>query len=199
MGELFKLFGGLANPLKWKLIGLLAGALLLTNAVNFFVTKTVYYNKGVNTAKVALADYQTQVARLQIEVNKATGKVATQVITRYVTRIKYVDRIVKGNTEVITKYVAQPVDVNNQPVKVPMGWVYAHNQAAKGLPIDPTKAADTTPTKVTFAEALAIISENYGAFHKMAAQLTGWQDYYKGLQQVYENYKNTELKLNDKK
>jgi hypothetical protein len=199
MGELFKLFGGLANPLKLKLVGLLAAALVLTNAINFFVTKTVYYNKGVNVSKVAIATYETEVAKLQHKVDVASGIVKDKVITVYKDRVQYVDRVVTKNGQTIIRYVAQPVDVNGQPVQIPAGWAYAHNQAALGLEIDPTKAQDMTPTTVTFSQALVIISENYGTYQKLVAQVKGWQTYYTGLQQVYLDYKNTEIKTNDKK
>lgn len=199
MGELFKLFGGLANPLKLKLVGLLAAALLLTNGINWFVTSRIYYSKGVNVAAVQIERYQRKVAELQTKVNHATDTVKEKVVVQYRDRVQYVDRVVTKNGQTIIKYVAQPVDVNGQAVKVPAGWVYAHNQAALGLEIDPTKAQDMTPTTVTFAQALEIISSNYGEFQKLVAQVKGWQNYYTGLQQVYANYKNTEIKTNDKK
>jgi hypothetical protein len=199
MGELFKVFGGLASPLKLKLVGLLAAALLLTNAINWFVTSRIYYAKGENTAKVELANYQRKVTELQLKVNNAAGVVKTQVITKYVDRVQTVDKIVYKNGETITKYVSVPTDVNGQEVMVPAGWVYAHNQAALGLPIDPVKAQDAIPTKVSFRTALTIIAENYGTYQKLVAKDKAWQEYYKGLQQVYENYKNTEIKLDAKK
>lgn len=199
MGELLTLFGGLTNPLKLRLVGILAAALLLTNAINWFVTSRIYYSKGENTAKVALANYQTQVAQLQLKVNKGTDKVKTQVITQYRDRVQVVDKIVYKNGQTITKYVSVPTDINGQEVMVPAGWVYAHNQAALGLDIDPVKAQDATPTKVSFRTALDIIAENYGTYAKLVAKDKAWQTYYKGLQQVYDNYKNTEIKLDEKK
>lgn len=199
MGELFKLFGGLANPLKLKLVGILAAALVLTNAINWFVTSKIYYAKGVNVSKVAIAEYEKKVVELQHKVDVATNTVKEKVVTIYKDRVQYVDRVVTKNGQTIVKYVSVPTDVNGQEVMVPAGWVYAHNQAALGKEIDPTKAADATPTKVSFRTALAIIAENYGTYQKLIAKDKAWQTYYAGLQQVYLNYKNTEIKTNDKK
>lgn len=189
---------GLANPLKWKLVGLLLAALVLTNSINWFVTSRIYYAKGENVSKVVIERYKGKVAELQLEVNKATGKVTTQVITQYRDRIKYVDRVVTKNGETIVKYVPVPRDGNGQEIMVPAGWVYAHNMAAEGKEIDPAKAADATPTAVSYNVALQIIADNYGAYQRLVAKDKAWQTWYKGLQQVYENYKNTEIKTDDK-
>lgn len=189
---------GLANPLKWKLVGVLVAALILTNTINWFTTSRIYYNKGVNVSKVAIADYQRQIAELQVKVNKATGVMTTKVITQYKDRVKYVDRVVTKNGETIVKYVPVPRDPQGNEIMVPAGWVYAHNQAALGKAIDPAKARDATPTAVSYNVALQIIAENYGAYQRLVAKDEAWQTWYKGLQQVYENYKNTEIKTNAK-
>lgn len=199
MGSLFSMFGGLANPLKFQIVGLLLAALLLTNGINWFVTSRIYYAKGVNVSKVAVEKYQKQVLDLQLKVNKASGEVATKVVTQYRDRIIQNDKIVYKNGQVITKYVPNPTDPTGKMINVPAGWVYAHDQAAKGLEIDPAKASVTTPTTVTYSQALQIVSENYGTFYNLVAQVKGWQNYYAGLQQVYVNYKKTEIKTNGNK
>lgn len=194
MGSLWSGFTSLANPLKLKIVGILMAALVLTNAINWFVTSKIYYAKGENVSKLVIKDYEKKLLELGIKVKDGVITVERQVVTQYRDRIKYIDRIVTKNGETIVKYVPVPRDSNGQEIKVPAGWVYAHNQAAEGKEIDPAKAADATPTTVSYNVALQLIAENYAAYHRLAAQLKGWQDYYKGLQQVYENYKNTEIK-----
>ncbi len=194
MGGLWTGFTSLANPMKWKIVGLLLAAIVLTNSINWFTTSRIYYAKGKTISKLAIADYEKKLVELGIHVRDGVIKVDKQVVTIYRDRVQYVDRVVTKNGETIIKYVPVPRDKDGKEIMVPKGWIYAHNQAAEGKIIDPALARDATPTGVSYAVALQIIADNYGTYQKLVAQVEGWQNYYKGLQQVYENYKNTEIK-----
>lgn len=173
-------FGGLAKGVQVKLIAILIGVLVLSNAINWFITSRIYYAKGENQAEVLIKQYEGQVAALQAEVNAKVTTVNEGVTTRVITKTNTVTKTVAGNTRIIYQQV--PVSV----AQLPKGWIYAHNQAAANLPIDPALAADKTLTAVSDTDALAKVSSNYGICRVNQIQLDEWQKYYTNLQKIYK-------------
>lgn len=167
--------GGFRNPAtglmtaKAKLgIGL---ALLIAFAIALASAYFIGKNKGENISEVEITKYEGQVATLQGQLRAAQAKVTTRVVTEYVTKVAYQDRIVYRNNDIIRTVV------RDRPVEqtISKGAIYAHNQAAKLEAIDPTLAGDSTPSGVQDSELTATVSDNYGTYHNVKEQLKSLQ------------------------
>lgn len=142
------------SPTSWipKLIGL--GVVLLLLAVGAAAIYYVAYNKGTNVSKVEVEKFQKEVAELNARQIEREAKVSERVIERYYnTRVER-QPIIYRNQEIIRTIVPEGNRVSR-------GLVHAHDQSAKGGPIDPEKAADTKPSDTTERGLLGVVNENY--------------------------------------
>jgi hypothetical protein len=141
MWSAFKL---LSLKAKLGVLGLLAivAASLLGSA--YFIG----YNKGVNIAAAEINRYQIAAQRIQNDVTRIQTEKNTVIVTKYRDRVEYVDRIQYKTRTIVEQSVPEQFNLSR-------GWIYAYNQSVRGLELDPTKAADATPSSVTEMRALA--------------------------------------------
>jgi hypothetical protein len=154
--------------LKATSIGVKIGMLIAILAA-FAAVAMIGYNKGLNVSKIEILNYKNASLVLASRLNKAQGQVDVKVVTEYKDRVSVVKETEYKNRDVIrTKVVGFNL--------LTKGWVYAYNQSVLGLPIDPTLAADATPS--TTNELLALsetISPNNSVALENRAQLEALQ------------------------
>jgi hypothetical protein len=93
------------------------------------------------------------------------------------TRIQTVTRILVQEVPV---YVSSAAD---DRCVVPTGFVRIHDAAAAGSAVsDPAGQPNDTPSGVDLSAVAATVTNNYGAAHENAAQLTALQDWVRGQQ-----------------
>lgn len=153
----------------WKLIPdsvkKILGVLLI--AVAIF---SLGYCQGEKRANIEISKYEKRLDELNAEKKKGQIQVNAKVDTKYVDRIKVVTKTVTQNREIIKEIPAQCV--------MTKGWVYSHNQQAQGLPIDPEKAKDNTPSSNDDIKVLDVIFQNYAIDKTKDARIKEWQDWY---------------------
>lgn len=156
---------------KWKLRLIAGVAILVALAIAVFAAHHIGYTKGKNLSKVEVERYQTEKAQLQTRLIQAQSKVNEVVITEYKDRIIYQDRVVYKNRDVIREVIV------NRPGQqtVSEGFIYAHNQAALGRPIDPEQASNPEPSGVTDSEVLETVSDNYDIGQRAIIKLESLQ------------------------
>lgn len=166
------MFENITNPYKYAAIGL-AGALIIGAAGGAgyvagikdgdkrVAEAQVKCEKRVAAIKLSLADAEARAAN-------ASSHVTDRVITQYVDRIRYVDRV-------RTEYVAQANTTVPSQYNMSRGWVYLYNQSATGNVADPQKSADPTPSGVSDTEALVVLVDNNGSCTEDRAKLEALQ------------------------
>ena len=160
---------------KAILIGIIF-AIMLTAVVS---TGFIYYNKGVNQAKVELQKFEKKKARVETKLVTKAAEVDTKVVIKYIKKVEQVDKVVEKNIEVI-KLVPYRFNLSK-------GWLYTYNQSVLGLEVDPVLASDSTESLVADNEALKIITENNGIFFKVKAQADALIEFTKEREALYES------------
>lgn len=144
---------------------LVIGAIIALFASTYFIGK----NNGENTSRVEIAQYEGKVADLNRRLIIEQGKVDVKVVTKYVERVAYVDRVVYKNRDIVRTVVPEQFAFSK-------GWVHAYNQSVLGRPIDPILAGDATPSTTSDMRALAdTILPNNGICLATAEQLRSLQ------------------------
>ena len=116
-------------------------------------------------------DYRIQVAdldsRLQVALNRSP-EITTEVVTKYVDRIREVERVVKVEVDRFVP-VEQQCTINN-------GFVRLHDAAALLKAIQPNET-DLDPSKVDLNEVAKVLTENYRIHHQTREQLVSLQQW----------------------
>jgi hypothetical protein len=124
-------------------------------------------------AKVAIAEARSQI-------------VNTEVITKTITKTKLVKDTTNANVQYITKYVAKDLDAD---CKLTAASVLLHNSASQneisGSPGITLKAS----TEIKASDVLRTVTQNYGTYYEVAAQLEGWQTWYFQQKKIFEETK----------
>jgi hypothetical protein len=113
------------------------------------------YRTGVKSADVAVAQYEGRVNELNRQLAERSAQITERVVTNYVTRRETVREVVYRNRDVLRSAVPEQHRLSE-------GWVYAHDQSVRILPIDFTLASNPAPSDVSDRAALERISSNYG-------------------------------------
>ncbi len=165
--------------IKYKL---LAGvAILVALAIAIYASHTIGYNKGKNISQVEITKYEKEAGELRTNIVQARAKVNERIVTEYVTQVVYRDR-----TNYINRDIVQRVVVD-RPIQqtVSKGWIYAHNQFALGLPIDPTLAADKTVSGVLDTKILDKVADNYRIGQNGINLAEAFQKYHRDTEAAY--------------
>lgn len=172
---------------KAKLIGI--GVSLLFIAVLMGSSYMVGLTKGKGISRGVIAEYETKLATAQADKNKLQGELNEKVTTIYVDKVRTIEHVVDSNSGVID------ANVSSRDKNLSFGWIYAHNQAAAGLPIDPQTAANDYDSGIKDKDALQVIAKNYGTDKQKDATIQGWQQWYDNTKKMYDDYsKKTEKK-----
>lgn len=147
-------------PLPYRI---LAMALFAAAIAAFFYVKGMSHVQD----KWDLATMQQQVLVTKIQMQRAD--VTTEVVTKYVDRV----RIVKEKGAEIVKEV--PVYVPSDSCSLPGGFRVLHDAAALGVVSDP--AGITNAPTVPAQDVAAIVAENYATYHECAEQVIALQQW----------------------
>lgn len=104
------------------------------------------------------------------ELEKQSGVITEVVLTKYVDRIQYIDRV-KINT--VKEYVTVADD---SVCTINKGFVRVHNASAAATELTP-EASDRQPADTKLSDVSEVIKENYVTYNKTKAQLESLQDW----------------------
>lgn len=168
------MFENITNPYKYAAMGLAAVLVIGAAGGTGYVAgikdgdkrvaaAQVQCEKRVGAIKLALANAESRAL-------KASSQVSDRVVTQYVDRIRYVDRV-------RTEYVNQANTVVPTQFELSQGWVYVYNQSATGQPSDPALASKPETSGVTDTAALTTIVDNNSSAQACREQLTALQSW----------------------
>ncbi len=166
---------------KWK-AKLIAGvAILVALAIAIYAAHYVGYQKGKNISAVAITRYEKEAGELRTKIVQARAVVNERIVTEYVTQVVYRDRVNYINRDIVQRVIVdRPIEQT-----VSKGWIYAHNQFALGLPIDPTLAADKTVSGVLDRRILDKVADNYRIGQNGINLAEAFQKYHRETEAAY--------------
>ena len=160
-------FGGLI-PTQYKLgLQILSVSLLATGL--FFIGAI----SNEEQWKLKVNEMEVKVAKQEV----AASQITTEVITKYVDRVK----IVEGKTrEIIKKVPVYITKESDDKCTINNGFVSLHNSSASQTKIpDTTRDVNETASDVKLSTVATTITENYGTYYQVAEQLKSLQDWIK--------------------
>jgi len=159
---LVMVFGGL---IQYKLGIQILSAFLLVGGV-FFIG-------GITNE----AEWQLKVKEMEAVVAKqelAAEKITTEVITKYVDRVK----IVEGKTHEIIKKV--PIYITKESVDkctINNGFVSLHDHASKNEVPEPSGSVNEDSSEIKLSTVAETVSQNYGTYYQVVEQLKALQSW----------------------
>ena len=160
-------FGGLI-PIQYKLGLQIISVFLL--AIGLFFIGAIYNEEQW---KLKVNEMEVKVAKQEV----AASELTTEVITKYVDRVK----IVEGKTrEIIKKVPVYITKESDDKCTINNGFVSLHNSSASQTKIpDTTRDVNETASDVKLSTVATTITENYGTYYQVAEQLKSLQDWIK--------------------
>lgn len=168
-------FKALSLQTKVFVIGAIIVALLAITGAAYYAGNT----NGVNQSKLAISEYQRQVAELRVNLQDRQAIITGKTITEYVDRTKFVDRVVVETKEVVREVVPEQYNLSN-------GWIYSYNASVNGITPDRKLASDANPSPFTDRNALNVIASNNGLCLLNEVQLTGLQNWIREQEKLNE-------------
>ena len=131
------------------------------------------------------AEWKAKVAALQVEIAKKetiSANITTEVITKYVDRIKIVKE--KGNVIIkeIPTYITKTDDAK---CVVPNGFVVLHDSASRNEVPDTARIVDERASKIKISGVAETVGENYNTYHEVAEQLKSLQKWVRDQQELF--------------
>ena len=159
-------------------------AKILIIAVALGFSFWVGYDYGTKKSEVILADFKANAEKKIADLQKANSEAAIKEVIKYRDRVETVEKI---------KYVYRDV-IKNVPSKgnLSNGWVYTHDQLAKGNPNpDESRVQDPTESNTSDVAALEVVGQNYNSCDIDRARLAS-------LQNLIREYQEQVKKENEK-
>lgn len=129
--------------------------------------------------------WKLKVKELEAKVSQAQIK-SNEINTKLVEKIAENQKIIKDkkneNSKAIIKYVTDDCRLSNVAVIL-------HNSSSQNELPPSTIGTVTGTSKVTTAELLGTVNENYGTYYEIVNKLKGWQAWYKEQKQIFESVK----------
>ncbi len=129
--------------------------------------------------------WKLKVKELEAKVSLAQIK-SNEINTKLVEKIAENQKIIKDkkneNSKAIIKYVTDDCRLSNVAVIL-------HNSSSQNELPPSTIGTVTGTSKVTTAELLGTVNENYGTYYEIVNKLKGWQAWYKEQKQIFESVK----------
>jgi hypothetical protein len=129
--------------------------------------------------------WKLKVKELEAKISQAQIK-SNEINTKLVEKIAENQKIIKDkkneNSKAITKYVTDDCRLSNAAVIL-------HNSSSQNELPPSTIGTVTGTSKVTTAELLGTVNENYGTYYEIVNKLKGWQSWYKEQKQIFESVK----------
>jgi hypothetical protein len=129
--------------------------------------------------------WEAKVAEAKLEVAKKeaqSAEVTTQVVTKYIDRVKIVKE--KGDVIVqeVPKYITMESDAK---CDVPNSFVVLHDSAVKNEIPDAARASDARTSSVKISGIATTVAENYGTCHEVREQLKSLQEWIREQERLY--------------
>ena len=157
---------------KREIVQIISGIILIASA----------YNLGIDQER---SEWELKVAQMNEEIatlEAQSNKVTTQVVTKYVDRVK----IVKENSDAIVNQVPVFIDQTaDDRCIVPTGFVVLHDAAAKNEVPDSTRDSNADPSGVKLSAVASTVAGNYGNCHQNSEQLKALQDWVREQEVVF--------------
>lgn len=155
--------------MSWvKIIGFLAAiAALIGGCIYLYISGK---NAGIGIANERISAYETKIQDLNTKLAQKEIIVRERVITEYHTKEIIRTQVEYKNRDIIKTVVPEQY-------KLSQGWVYAHDQAAQGLNIDPSLASNPAPSNITDRNALNVVANNYNLKNRNDDRLEALQKY----------------------
>ena len=129
--------------------------------------------------------WKLKVKELEAKVSQAQIK-SNEINTKLVEKIAENQKIIKDkkneNSKAIIKYVTDDCRLSNVAVIL-------HNSSSQNELPPSTIGTVTGTSKVTTAEFLGTVNENYGTYYEIVNKLKAWQSWYKEQKQIFESVK----------
>ena len=129
--------------------------------------------------------WKLKVKELEAKVSQAQIK-SNEINTKLVEKIAENQKIIKDkkneNSKAIIKYVTDDCRLSNVAVIL-------HNSSSQNELPPSTIGTVTGTSKVTTAELLGTVNENYGTYYEIVHKLKAWQSWYKEQKQIFESVK----------
>jgi hypothetical protein len=129
--------------------------------------------------------WKLKVKELEAKVSQAQIK-SNEINTKLVEKIAENQKIIKDkkneNSKAIIKYVTDDCRLSNVAVIL-------HNSSSQNELPPSTIGTVTGTSKVTTAELLGTVNENYGTYYEIVNKLKAWQSWYKEQKQIFESVK----------
>ena len=129
--------------------------------------------------------WKLKVKELEAKVSLAQIK-SNEINTKLVEKIAENQKIIKDkkneNSKAIIKYVTDDCRLSNVAVIL-------HNSSSQNELPPSTIGTVTGTSKVTTAELLGTVNENYGTYYEIVNKLKAWQSWYKEQKQIFESVK----------
>ncbi len=168
-------------PLPYRIL-----AAVLITAGLFFGGYFYGLHTGDAKSNAVISTYKQKQTKLSDDLSQIQLHVVTKIVTHYVTKYVHIKDVGVQNEKTIINYVPDVEFLSN-------GWVYAHDSAATGVYIDPTKAANDSPSTTKANQALSVVSENYTTCNATREELISLQDWIKAYNSaVVQANKNAE-------
>lgn len=127
------------------------------------------YVKGATAEQANAKALESAQLRAAFEQGQQLGIVRDQVVTKYVDRVRVVEKAGQTIIKQVPVYVSAEAD---RACAVPAGFVRLHDAAAASLPApDPAGAADARPAGIALSTVAATVAGNYTACNVNAEQL----------------------------
>ena len=158
-------FGGLI-PVQYKL-GLQITFVFLLAIGLFFIGAISNEEKW----QLKVKDMEIKIAQQEA----AASEITTEVITKYVDRVK----IVEGKThEIIKKVPVYITKESDDKCTINTGFVSLHNSSASQTKIpDTSRDVNEGASNVKLSEVAVTVSENYGTYYQVVEQLKSLQSW----------------------
>ena len=131
------------------------------------------------------AKWQAKVAALQVEIAKKetiSANITTEVITKYVDRVKIVKE--KGNV-IIKEIPTYITKTDDSKCVVPNGFVVLHDSASRNEVPDTARIVDERASKIKISGVAETVGENYNTYHEVAEQLKSLQKWVRDQQELF--------------
>lgn len=119
------------------------------------------------------------------EAEEKSEKVNTVIQTKYVEKIKYIDRVKEGNVQIVEKIVTKYDNL----CTLSNAAIVLHNSASQNVLAPSSGTAIEGTSNVKASELIGTVVDNYSTYYKVKEQLTGWQEWYKEQKKIYESVK----------
>lgn len=146
------------------------------------------YHAGQNNVQAKWNLEKVTTERRMKELEAKSAVVNTEIVTKYVDRVKTVK--IKGDTIVkyVDRYITPEIDKN---YPVPNIFVRLHNDAAANNVPSAASADDDRPSEIKISEVTSAVTQNYTTCNLWREEVIVWHEWYNKQSKLFnESQKN---------